>query len=221
MLEGLYRLTGQSKRAPPSPRRPRHCKIPAEIVTAIGLFADGDLGIAEPMVRAYLLEHGNHVEAMRLLARIASARKVYDDAALLLEAVLELAPNYRAARQEYAGALVELHRHEEARREIEGLLSEDPENRELKTLYAYNCVGLGEHERAIEFYSALLTGTPDDAELHLSIAHAQKTLGRTAARRSSPIAGPRTAGPSSAMRTGALPTSKPIASPTRRSRGCA
>ena len=52
-------------------------------------------GLAEPMVRAYLLNHGDEVEAMRLLARIGMARKVFDDAELLLAAVLELAPDYR------------------------------------------------------------------------------------------------------------------------------
>ena len=52
-------------------------KQPPEIVTATGLFLDGDLDRAEPLVRAYLLQHGNHVEAMRLLARIGMARKVY------------------------------------------------------------------------------------------------------------------------------------------------
>ena len=56
---------------------------------------------------------------MRLLARIGIARKVYDDAELLLAAVLELAPDYRAARQEYASVLIELHRHAEARRQLE------------------------------------------------------------------------------------------------------
>ena len=179
MLEGLYRLTAQFDRAAAAAAQAATLRnLPAEILTAIGLFADGDLDIAEPMVRAYLLEHGNHVEAMRLLARIASARKVFDDAELLLAAVLEMTPDYRAARQEYAGALVELHRHEAARRELERLLKEDPESRELRTLYAYNCVGLGEHERAVELYAALLTGTADDADLHLSIAHAQKTLGK-------------------------------------------
>jgi tetratricopeptide (TPR) repeat protein len=41
-----------------------------------------------------------------------------------------------------------------------------------------SCVGLGEHERAIAIYRELLVGTPADADLHLSIAHAQKTLGK-------------------------------------------
>ena len=89
--------------------------LPQEIVLATGLFADGDLEAAEPLVRAYLLKHGDHIEAMRLLARIGIARKVYDDAQVLLAAVLELAPDYQAARHDYALVLVEMHRYQEAR----------------------------------------------------------------------------------------------------------
>ena len=178
MLDGLYRMAGQADRAAMAASQVTALQsLPREVLTAAGLFADGDLDAAEPMVRAYLLEHGNHVEAMRLLAAIGIARKVFDDAELLLAAVLELAPGYRLARREYAGALVELHKYPQARRELDKLLEEEPESRELITLYAYTCVGLGEHERAIELYRRLLLGTSGDAELHLSIAHAQKTLG--------------------------------------------
>ena len=52
---------------------------------------------------------------MRLLARIGIAHKVYFDAQVLLAAVLERAPDYRIARQEYAFVLTELHRYQEAR----------------------------------------------------------------------------------------------------------
>ena len=120
MLEGLYRMTGQADSAAMAAGAVAKLqKLPPEVLVATGLFADGDLDAAESRVRAYLLQHGNHVEAMRLLARIGIARKVYDDAELLLAAVPELAPDYRAARQEYAGVLVELHRYEEARRELD------------------------------------------------------------------------------------------------------
>jgi len=152
---------------------------PPEIVTATGLFMDGDLDRAEPLVRAYLLQHGNHVEAMRLLARIGMARKVYDDAELLLKALLTLAPDYKAARAEYAETLLELNKHQDARRELQQLLQEDPANRlHYQGLYATASVGLGEHELAASLYRELLRGTPEDADLHLSIAHALKTLGR-------------------------------------------
>jgi len=180
MLEGLYRMTGEPQNAAMAGSHVATLrKLPRDIVTATGLFADGDLEPAESLIRAYLLRHGDHIEAMRLLARIGIAHKVYDDAELLLAAVLELAPDYRIARQEYAGVLLELHRYDDARREIERLLAADPENRELKTQFAAGCVGLGDHERAIDLYQALLGGTPLDAELHLSIGHALKTLGRT------------------------------------------
>ena len=182
MLEGLYRMIGEPQNAAMAGSHVATLrKLPRDIVTATGLFADGDLEPAESLIRAYLLQHGDHIEAMRLLARIGIAHKVYDDAELLLAAVLAQAPDYRLARQDYVVVLIELHRYDDARREIERLLPADPDNRELKTQFAACCVGLGDHERAIGLYQALLAGTPLDAELHLSIGHALKTLGRTPA----------------------------------------
>jgi tetratricopeptide (TPR) repeat protein len=179
-LEGLYRMTGQADNAAMAASHVATLQtIPTEVVTATGLFMDGDLDVAEAMVRAHLLKHGNQVEAMRLLARIGIARKVFDDAELLLATVLDLAPDYRAARKEYAEVLVELHKYSQARRELERLLEEDPQNRpHYQGLYATTTVGLGEHERSVALYRELLQGTPEDAETHLSIAHALKTLGR-------------------------------------------
>ncbi len=72
--------------------------LPLEVVSATALFSDGELSAAEAVIRPYLLKHGDNVEAMRLLARIGIAREILDDAEILLDAVLELAPNYRAAR---------------------------------------------------------------------------------------------------------------------------
>jgi tetratricopeptide (TPR) repeat protein len=179
MLDGLYRMTGQAENAAMAASHVAALqKISIEVVTATSLFQDGDLDAAEPLIRGYLLQHGNQIEAMRLLARIGIARQVFDDAELLLSAVLELAPDYRIARQEYATVLIEEHKYSEARRQLEQLLGKDPENRVLKTLYATSCVGLGEQDRAIGLYQELLRGQPADADLHLSIAHAQKTLGR-------------------------------------------
>ncbi len=81
MLEGLYRMSGQADNCAKATSHVATLrKLPREVVTATGLFMDGDLDAAEPMVRSYLLEHGNEVEAMRLLARIGMARKVYEDA---------------------------------------------------------------------------------------------------------------------------------------------
>ena len=182
MLEGLYRMQGDARNAATAASEVATLRaLPQEIVVATGLFMDGELEAAETLIRSYLLKNGDHIEAMRLLARLGIARKVYFDAQVLLAAVLERAPDYRIARQEYAFVLIELHRHQEARRELEQLMGDEPQNRALKSLYAAASAGLGEHQRAIDLYRELLVGTAADADTHLSIAHALKTLGESQA----------------------------------------
>jgi tetratricopeptide (TPR) repeat protein len=179
MLEGLYRMTGQTREAAQAAKEVATLKkLPADVVTATALFSDGDLAAAEPLVRAFLLKHGHHIEAMRLLARIGIAREAFDDAQLLLEAVLDLAPDYHQARFEYAQVLNERRLYPLAQQQTERLLGVDPADRHYRTLHALACVGLGQLERAIELYRGLLIGAAQPAEFHLSIAHALKTLGR-------------------------------------------
>ncbi|NNM61834.1 MAG: tetratricopeptide repeat protein [Steroidobacteraceae bacterium] len=179
MLERLYRMTGDEANAATAAEHIAIlAKLPPDVVQATSLFSDGDLAPAETLIRAFLIRHGNHVEAMRLLARIGIARDVLDDAELLLEAVLEMAPDYRAARHDYALVLIERHKYQQGRDELEKLLRLDPDNRHYRTLYATACVGLGEHARAIPLYRELLAGAPRAADLHLSIAHSLKTIGR-------------------------------------------
>ena len=181
MLEGLYRMTGQTAEAA---RAAAHAatlkKLPAAVVTATALFYDGELAEAEQIVRDFLLREGHHVEAMRLLARIGLEHDVLDDPQLLLEAVLDLEPKYHAARFEYAQTLCRRHLYLEAQAQVEKLLAVDRSNRDYRTLHAMTCVGLGQHERAMELYRALLPGALNPAELHLSIAHSLKTLGQQA-----------------------------------------
>jgi tetratricopeptide (TPR) repeat protein len=180
MLEGLYRMTGQADKAAAAAAQVATLKqLPAEVATATGLFSDGELGAAEELIRAFLLRHGHHVEAMRLLARIGIEREVLDDAQLLLEGVLELAPAYQAARADYARVLNERHLYKAAQEQADKLLASDPANRDFQILHALTCVGLGQHERAIGEYRALLAGASQPADLHLSIAHSLKTLGRS------------------------------------------
>ena len=152
--------------------------LPPDIVSATALFSDGELSAAEALVRPFLLKNPTHIEGMRLLARIGIARQVFDDAEVLLAAVLDLAPDYRMARFEYAQVLLDRHKYAQAIQQLERLLQVEPENRQFKTLYATASVGIGEHERALKLYRELLTDAPRPAELHLSIAHCLKTLGQ-------------------------------------------
>ena len=177
-LQVLFRMTGQAANADMAAGHiATLAGMPAEIVTASGMFADGEIHEAERIVRQYLLAHGNHIEGMRLLARIGMKLDVLVDAELLLESVLILAPDYHAARYDYALALLARHKHVRAIEELDRLLEIDPENRAYRTTRATAGVGVGECARALQIYRDLLTGAPRAAELYLSIAHAQKTLG--------------------------------------------
>ncbi|GLQ86845.1 tetratricopeptide repeat-containing sulfotransferase family protein [Dyella flagellata] len=181
MLEGLYRMTGDAANAATAAAHVATLKrLAPEVVHATSLFSDGDLEPAENVIRPYLLRVGNDVEAMRLLARIGLARDVLDDAEILLDAVLKIAPEYHAARYDYACVLFERHLYQRACEEVEKLLVITPAHLDYRTLYASASVGLGEHERAIALYRELLRDLPGAAELHLSLAHSLKTQGRRA-----------------------------------------
>jgi len=181
LLEGLYRMTGDDANAATAASHVATLKRMApEVIRATSHFSDGELGPAEQIIRAYLLKAGNDVEAMRLLARIGLKHDVLDDAETLLEAVLKIAPDYRAARYDYACVLLERHLYRRACEEAERLLAIEPEHLDYRALYASASVGLGEHDRAIALYQKLVQEVPGAADLHLSLAHSLKTQGRQA-----------------------------------------
>jgi tetratricopeptide (TPR) repeat protein len=178
-LQTLYRIQGREAQAANADAQAKDlAALPPPIVTAFNMYADGEIFDAEQTVRQYLLAHGDHVEGMRLLAKIGLDLDVTDDAELLLARVLELAPQHREARYEYAIVLLKRHKHVRAREEMEKLLALDPDNRMYRTTHATVCIGFGDYQ-ALPRYRELLVETPGDPELHLSIAHALKTLGQT------------------------------------------
>ena len=192
-LRGLYGMMGRKADAQAAATHVATlAALPVPVVTATSMFADGELLAAEQMIRAFLLQQPEHIEGMRLLARIGMKLGVLDDAELLLEALLERAPDYRAARYDYVQVLLDRQRIQKARGELDRLLEEEPGNPAYRTAYATALVGLGEVEQGVRLYRALLAEVPAHAppaearswkqhasEVHLSVAHALKTLGRT------------------------------------------
>jgi tetratricopeptide (TPR) repeat protein len=177
-LETLYRMTGRAGDSRNAAENVARLKdMPVDIVTAYSMYADGELEQSEQLVRRYLLTHGDHVEGMRLLAKIGIDQDVADDAEFLLENVLEMAPDHHPARFEYVVALLKQHKHLQALQEIERLLAIDPRNGACRATHAAICLGLGEVDRAIPLYRELIKEAPRNHELHLSIGHALKTRG--------------------------------------------
>ena len=172
-LTELHRAAGRSADAEAAQSVLDYVRgLPPPVVTATSLFAEGDVLLAEQIVRRFLQEHGDHIEAMRLLAQIGVKLDVLDDAEFLLESVLVFSPDYHAARYDYATVLSRRHKHLQALAEAGTLLGIEPGNRAFRILKANALVGLGRHDEALAVFRDLLVGAPSTADLHLSIGHA-------------------------------------------------
>ena len=188
MLDGLLRMTGDHASSATAVRHCSHlASLPPPIVTAKVLFYDGEIDQAETLIRRFLLDIGDHPEAMRLLAQIGQTRNVLDDAETLYAAVLTLVPEHNEARHEYVQVLIGRHKFPEARAALEPLLKHDPAHHANRIQAATIQVGLGDFEGVIPEYRAMLRETIGDspqarvhrADLNLWLGHALKTEART------------------------------------------
>lgn len=189
MLAGLYRMTGDTARAATAERHFAHLtSLPPPIIHAKVLFGDGEIDAAEMLIRRFLLEVGDHPEAMRLLAQIGQLRNVLDDAETLYSGVLAMVPDHHEARHEYVQVLIARHKFPQAREALAPLLKLDPANHAHRTQAATIQVGLGDFEGVIPAYGAMLREIPGEtpearirrADLNLWLGHALKTVGETA-----------------------------------------
>lgn len=183
MLEQLYRMEGDAAQAAVAAQHLAALRqLPPEVVAANSLFADGDLAPAEEIIRNYLRKDGDNVGALRLLARIRRDRDAPGEAEALLKSVVERAPDYHAARLDYAMVLLQQQKHLQARQEAERLLEHEPHNREYLKQYGAACIGLGDYEPLIALYETLLAGQcqseAEVADLRLWRANALKITGR-------------------------------------------
>ncbi len=189
MLVGLYRMTGDTASAEVAAKQVAHLNsIPPPIVHAKLLFGDGEVDDAEMQIRRFLIETGDHPEAMRLLAQIGHMRNVLDDAETLYAGVLSMVPEHLEARSEYVQVLIARHKFPQAREALEPLLKLDAAKHAHRIQAATIQVGLGDFEGAIPTYREMLQEISGDsliarvrrADLNLWLGHALKTEGRTA-----------------------------------------
>ena len=159
-------------------------RMPASIRAAFGLFGDGDVVIAEEIVREFLRTHGEHRDGLRLLARLAGRAQLPADAESLLARAVELTPQHAPTMFEYLSILLQRHKHPQVLTLLETLRRREPAHPAWRVLQAAAHAGLGDLERALSLYQELITappqpGTPLRADLYLARGHALKALGRT------------------------------------------
>ena len=180
-LVQLYRAAGQTAEADLAGECLSKLRgLPPTLLHGSSLLNEGEIDAAERIVREYLRSHGAQIEGMRLLAQMAMKREVFDDAELLLEEVLDRAPDYHDARCELSMVLQHRRRHLPALMHARHLLQIDPRHPGWRRLYAEACEGLGEYDEARRVYRELQAESPSDVELQLRLAHATRNGGDTA-----------------------------------------
>lgn len=102
----------------------------------------------------------------------------FDDAKLLLERCLQLAPDFHLARHNYASALMRSQKLEAALEQAEKLLSLDANHANYLLLKATILVRMGDHLSALPIYEQVFAQYPHQAKAQLSYGHILKTLGR-------------------------------------------
>jgi len=179
-LEKLFAAAGRTAEAQQAAAQVAQlAALPSEIQLACSKFFDGERVLAEDLVRQYLAVHGEHVEALRLLAKMAADAGAEYDSELLLQRAVSLAPQHPAARHELALILLKRQKHEPAREHVTKLLVNSPTHPAYRALQAEALAGMGQYNKALPIYGDLLKEAPQDAELYVTIGDALKTTGKT------------------------------------------
>ena len=155
----------------------RAASRPDELVNIVALVQQGKLGQAEERCRDYLRRAPMDVDAIRLLAEIATRLEVYDDAEALYERCLKLKPTFDLARAGYANILMKQGKFSQALAQTDRLLAAEPASLSYRVLRASIFVRVGRHEAAIEDYRFVTTRMGSQPRDFVSLGHALKTMG--------------------------------------------
>ena len=150
---------------------------PAQVLSAHEDLAGGNIDRAESTIRAFLQQHGIHVEGMRVMALVAARREVLEVAEELLAQVLRRAPEHVAARGEYVAVLNRLQRFADALPHAQQLLRARPDWRDYRLLHAETLAGLNRYQEVIDIHQALLADASHPAPHYLAMGHARRGLG--------------------------------------------
>lgn len=152
--------------------------LPQELVSVASLLHQKKLYRAEQLCRHFLKTHPHHPEAMRLLAKLGSEFKVFDDAEFLLASCLEFAPDFKRARLDYVAVLYKRQKFHKALEQARILLDSDPGNAGFQISLGNALLATGDYAAAIETFEEVLRKKPDNHLIHLTRGHTLKTMGR-------------------------------------------
>jgi len=133
---------------------------------------------AEKIYRQILTENPDNVEALRLLAAIASAKTYYGDAEIFLKRAVEKAPDFVRAWVDLVVIQLELDEHHQAVASSKRLVKLDRRSARSRLLLASAYSAVGAYDQAIENYEEALKIVPGHASALLGLGNMLKTIGR-------------------------------------------
>ena len=180
MLERLLSAAGQPERAGvASQHLSRLQELPPAIVEAGSRFCDGEHAAAESLLTSYIATEGRHVEALRLLGRIAQRRGAAERAENLLREVVDRAPGYAAARLDFARVLIERQKYAcSAGAGRPTAADRAPRSRGPNSSAPRYSRASDATLMAIPIFRELLSETPQHNHLRIVLGHSLKALGR-------------------------------------------
>ena len=152
--------------------------IRQRLADAFRLQNTGEEGEAEKIYRQVLKEDPNNVDALRLLASLATSTKRHRDAEILLKRALELAPDFGRAMADLITNLIEQDRADEACEFGERLLKIGGDNANTYLAVGNAFAADGRYEEAIECYRTALAKAPDHLGAMGGLANILRTIGR-------------------------------------------
>jgi tetratricopeptide (TPR) repeat protein len=149
-----------------------------QLADAFKLQNTGKEAEAERIYRAVLKEDPENVDALRLLATMATEKRHHRDAEILLKRAIELTPDFGRALADLVICLVEQDKVDEACEYGERLLTvgADNANSHLVAGNAYSAAG--RYDEAIALYRNALQKAPDHLGAMAGLAHNLKTIGQ-------------------------------------------
>jgi tetratricopeptide (TPR) repeat protein len=149
-----------------------------DLIRAADALCQGELGIAERLLKNRLKIHPTDVAALRMLGETATRLGRNLDAENLLRQCLELAPSFAAPRHNLAVVLYRQGKAREAIPLLERLLQDSPRDPNYRSLLAACLGATGEFDRAIEVYGAVIGEMPRQPKIWMSYGHALRAAGR-------------------------------------------
>lgn len=138
---------------------------------------EGRVDGAEKELTAFLAKNPRNADALFLKARALYRLDRCEEALPFLQQCLDIAPDFTAARSEYAKQLGDVNRYPAALAELDRLLAEEPDNPNFRQMKARILAIIGENVQSVAIWETLAKQNPDRGEVWVNYGDSLRITG--------------------------------------------